>query len=72
MAAGGFFGSTNTDTEDLAENVSYALSFQALLAAVDLLEDNAIRAFAYEQCLTPRPASNSPATTTALRQRVCC
>jgi hypothetical protein len=51
MAAGGHFGSTNTDTEDLAENVSYALAFQALLDAAELLDDDAVRAFAYEQCL---------------------
>ena len=30
---GGYFGSTNTDTEDLQENVSYALAFQAVIAA---------------------------------------
>lgn len=51
--AGGHFGSTNTDTEDLHENVSYALAFQALLAVADVLEDPDLRSFAYESCLEP-------------------
>jgi hypothetical protein len=33
IRAGGHFGSTNSDTEDLHENVSYAMAFQALHAA---------------------------------------
>ena len=53
MAAGGHFGSTNTDTEDLAENVSYALAFQVLLGAAEFLDDPDVRIFAYEQCLAP-------------------
>jgi hypothetical protein len=53
VRAGGCFGSTNTDTEDLHENVSYALAFQALLEASDALGDPALRAFAYERCLEP-------------------
>jgi hypothetical protein len=53
IAAAGFFGSTNTDTEDLAENVSYALAFQALLEASRVLDDPSVRAFAYERCLEP-------------------
>jgi hypothetical protein len=51
--AGGFFGSTNTDTEDLEENVSYALAFQTLMEASDVLSDPALRGFAYEHCLAP-------------------
>jgi len=51
--AGGYFGSTNTDTEDHAENVSYALAFQALTAAADLLDDHSVREFAYRECLAP-------------------
>lgn len=50
---GGIFGSTNTDTEDLEENVSYAIAFQALLAASELLPDEHLRNFAYEACLDP-------------------
>jgi hypothetical protein len=53
MRAGGFFGSTNTDTEDLRENVSYAIAFQALLAASDVLADPDVRGFAYDRCLEP-------------------
>ncbi len=50
-AAGGHFGSVNTDTEDLAENASFALGFQAMLAASDLLDDAGLADFAYEVCL---------------------
>jgi hypothetical protein len=50
---GGHFGSTNTDTEDLHENVSYAIGFQALLAAAEVTDSRATRAFAYERCLEP-------------------
>ena len=50
--AGGHFGSVNTDTEDLAENVSFALGFQALLAAADVLEDSDLSDFAFERCLS--------------------
>jgi len=53
VRAGGFFGSTNTDTEDYEENVSYALAFQALLEASDVLDDADVREFAYERCLEP-------------------
>lgn len=53
VAAGGHFGSTNTDTEDLAENVSYALAFQALLAVADVLDDPELERFAYAACLSP-------------------
>jgi hypothetical protein len=50
---GGLFGSTNTDTEDTQENVSYAIAFQTLIAASDLLKDADLRRFAYEACLDP-------------------
>jgi hypothetical protein len=53
VGAGGFFGSTNTDTEDTEENVSFALAFQALLEASSVLSDPALREFAYEHCLEP-------------------
>jgi hypothetical protein len=53
MSAGGHFGSTNTDTEDLAENVSYAVAFQALVQAADVLDSAEVRDFAYEHCLAP-------------------
>jgi hypothetical protein len=53
VEAGGFFGSTNTDTEDLHENVSYALAFQVLVQASRLLDDPLVLAFAFENCLAP-------------------
>lgn len=53
VEAGGHFGSTNTDTEDLHENVSYALAFQALTAVGELLDDRSLIDFAYERCLEP-------------------
>jgi hypothetical protein len=53
VEAGGHFGSTNTDTEDLHENVSYALAFQALRHTSEVLDDPALRDFAYERCLAP-------------------
>jgi hypothetical protein len=53
MRGEGHFGSTNTDTEDPAENVSYALAFQTLLGASDLLDDAGVRTFAYDACLAP-------------------
>lgn len=51
--AGGHFGSMNTDTEDLHENVSYAVAFQALMEASEVLGDPSVRDFAYEHCLAP-------------------
>ena len=51
--ADGHFGSTNSDTEDLHENVSYALAFQAIRQASEVLDDPALRVFAYERCLAP-------------------
>ncbi len=37
IAGGGYFGSTNTDTEDASENVSHAIAFLALHDAADAL-----------------------------------
>jgi hypothetical protein len=53
VRAGGLFGSTNTDTEDPQENLSYAIAFQALVAAAELLGDPELRTFADERCLAP-------------------
>jgi D-arabinose 5-phosphate isomerase GutQ len=53
MGAGGHFGSTNTDTEDPAENLSYAIAFQTLIEAGRLLRDDDVTAFAYDACLAP-------------------
>jgi hypothetical protein len=50
---GGHFGSTNTDTEDLRENVSCAVAYQALMEASEVLGDPSVRDFAYEHCLAP-------------------
>ena len=49
--AGGHFGSVNTDTEDPAENASFALGFQAMLAASDLSGDAGLADFAFDTCL---------------------
>ncbi len=49
--AGGLFGSTNTDTEDPDDNVSYALGFLAFDLAGRVLGDEALRRFAFERCL---------------------
>lgn len=51
MDAGGFFGSINHDTYDRNENVAYALAFRTLLRASELLDDERVRAFAYNVCL---------------------
>jgi hypothetical protein len=53
VGAGGHFGSTNSDTEDLAENVTFAMAFQTLLAASSALDRSDLREFAYERCLQP-------------------
>lgn len=53
VGAGGYFGSTNSDTEDLHENVSYALTFQAIRQTSQVLDDPTLRDFAYERCLAP-------------------
>jgi hypothetical protein len=51
--AGGHFGSTNSDTEDLHENVTYAMAFQALHAAGRLMNRQDWVDFAYSACLEP-------------------
>ena len=48
---GGFFGSINTDTEDAQENVAYAMAFQAMHAAAQVLQEPSLTEFAYEVCL---------------------
>jgi hypothetical protein len=53
IRAGGHFGSTNSDTEDLHENVSYAMAFQALHAAGKTFNREEWVEFAYEACLAP-------------------
>jgi hypothetical protein len=49
--AGGFFGSINHDTYDEHENVAYSVAFRTLRLVADLLNDAAIRDFAYRVCL---------------------
>jgi hypothetical protein len=51
VRAGGIFGSINHDTYDPQENVAYSVAFRTLRAAAALLQDDALRAFAYETCL---------------------
>jgi len=51
VEAGGFFGSINHDTYDEHENVAYSVAFRVLREAARLLNDEEIRAFAYEKCL---------------------
>jgi hypothetical protein len=51
MDAGGLFGSINHDTYDEHECVAYAVAFRTLREAAKLLKDDAVRTFAYDQCL---------------------
>lgn len=51
MQAGGIFGSINHDTYDPHENVAYSVAFRVLLPVSHLLGDDAVRTFAYAQCL---------------------
>jgi hypothetical protein len=51
MAAGGLFASINHDTYDPHESVAYSVAFRTLLPAARLLNDEAVRTFAYEKCL---------------------
>ncbi len=51
MDAGGIFGSINHDTYDHHENVAYSVAFRVLRQAAKLLDDDDIRAFAYDKCL---------------------
>ncbi|MHB0960666.1 MAG: hypothetical protein ACYC0X_31970 [Pirellulaceae bacterium] len=49
--AGGIFGSINHDTYDPHENVAYSVAVRVLLPISQLLDDTAVRSFAYEKCL---------------------
>jgi hypothetical protein len=51
MKLGGIFGSINHDTYDHHENVAYSVAFRVLRQADKLLDDEEIRAFAYDKCL---------------------
>jgi len=51
MRVGGFYGSINHDTYDPHENVAYSVAFRTLLLVSRVLEDRAIRDFAYAKCL---------------------
>jgi hypothetical protein len=53
ISAGGHFGSTNTDTEDMHENVSYAIAYLALQEAADVLGRPDWGRLALESCLLP-------------------
>ncbi len=51
MRAGGIFGSINHDTYDPHENVAYSVAFRTLLLVSRVLDDSAIRQFAFDKCL---------------------
>ncbi len=51
IGVGGIFGSINHDTYDPHENVAYSVAFRTLLSVSRVLEDQAIRTFAYQKCL---------------------
>ncbi len=51
IKAGGIFGSINHDTYDEHEDVAYAVAFRTLRTAARLLNDDAVRGFAYSRCL---------------------
>jgi len=51
LDAGGIFGSINHDTYDEHESVAYSVAFRTLRQAARLLNDDGVRAFAYEKCL---------------------
>lgn len=51
MDAGGIFGSINHDTYDPHENVAYSVAFRTLLLVSGMLDEPAIREFAYAKCL---------------------
>ena len=53
ISQGGHFGSTNTDTEDLHENVSYAIAYLAIQEAADSLSMPEWSGFALKFCLQP-------------------
>lgn len=51
IKANGIFGSINHDTYDPDENVAYSVAFRTLRLVAQVLEDEAIRRFAFERCL---------------------
>ena len=51
MAQGGIFGSINQDTYDADENVARAVAFRVMRVLAQILDDEAIRRFAYDPCL---------------------
>ncbi len=51
IEAGGFFGSINHDTYDEHENVAYSVAFRVLRETAKLLDEEAVRAFAFDKCL---------------------
>jgi hypothetical protein len=48
----GLFGSINHDTYDKREGVAYAVAFRTLLLASRVLQDESVRRFAYDTCLS--------------------
>jgi len=52
MQSGGIFGSINHDTYDPHESVAYAVAFRILNVVSRVLDDDAIRTFAYQRCLS--------------------
>ena len=52
MKAGGIFGSINHDTYDPRENVALSVAFRTLLSVSRVLNDDAIRTFACDKCLS--------------------
>jgi len=51
VGRGGLYGSINHDTHDADENVARSVAFRTLLRAARLLDDESLRAFAYENAL---------------------
>lgn len=51
LRVGGIYGSINHDTYDPHENVAYSVGFRTLLLAARVLNDAAIREFAFTNCL---------------------
>jgi len=51
LQRGGIYGSVNHDTYDHDENVAHAIAFRTILRASRLLDDERLRAFAYENAL---------------------
>lgn len=51
MARGGVYGSVNHDTYDHDENVAHAIAFRTFLRAHQVLQEERLRKFAYENAL---------------------